>query len=358
MNGKYKNYTALDFLEDKEHIRLNNYKIPPTEVTERLSLLQAHIRQRRQQQRKRVLLRTSVAVMSVAASVALVFLLFPFHEDNSVEQLSIASLVQQEISVKEVTLVMEDTEITLSNNSRLTYTPQGAITVSEDKGAKQEEKIIDEQIIVPQLNKLIVPKGRRSSIILSDNSKVWLNSGTTLVYPSSFDKDKREIYVDGEIYIEVEKDASRPFLVNTSKMKLEVLGTKFNVSAYSFDEKSSVALAEGKVAVNTCGGRILMAPNQMLATDNNTYDVKQVDVMDYICWKYGWLQAHTVSLQDLSLRLSRYYGKEIVCNPESATLKCYGKIVLFDDIEDVLYILSKNMNVTYQYKEDKILLTK
>lgn len=357
MDAKYKNYTVLDLLKDREHIRLNNYQIPPTEVTERLSLLQARIQQRQKQQTKRILLRTSIAVLSVAASVALVVLLFPFNNNNTMERAAVVSFVQQDINVEDVTLVTENAQIALSNNSRVTYTAQGAITINDENGTAKEEKIIDAQINKSKLNKLIVPKGHRSSVILADNSKVWLNAGTTLVYPSSFDNDKREIYVDGEIFIEVKKDASCPFFVNTSKMKIEVLGTKFNVSAYSSDENNSVVLTEGKVSVNTCGEKIRMTPNQMLSTDNNTYDVKQVDVTDYICWKLGWLQVHTTLLQDLSLRLSRYYGKQIVCHPETGNLKCYGKIVLFDNIEDILYTLSKNMNIRYEVKEDKIILT-
>lgn len=77
---------------------------------------------------------------------------------------------------------------------------------------------------------MVIPRGKRSVLTFSDGSKVWVNAGTRVIYPTEFEKDKREIYVDGEIYIEVARDEERPFYVRTKDMNVRVLGTKFNVT--------------------------------------------------------------------------------------------------------------------------------
>jgi ferric-dicitrate binding protein FerR (iron transport regulator) len=163
--------------------------------------------------------------------------------------------------------------------------------------------------------------------------------------------------VDGEIYIEVEKDAIRPFVVKSSALNIEVLGTKFNVSAYSSDVEQTVVLVEGSVEVAAGHRKMRLLPNQRFSTDSKGgYRVDEVAVMDYTCWRHGWIQTNTTSLEELATRLSRYYAKEIICDTRVAHLKCFGKLVLFDDLDEVLHTVSKNMNIEYHYKNDKTIV--
>ena len=91
----------------------------------------------------------------------------------------------------------------------------------------------------------------RSSLTFSDGTKIWVNSGSKVIYPVSFEKKKREIYVEGEVYLDVTHDTSWPFVVRTQQVDVKVLGTSFNVSAYKDDSNMQVTLVEGKVEVNT-----------------------------------------------------------------------------------------------------------
>ncbi|MDR0692263.1 MAG: FecR domain-containing protein [Prevotellaceae bacterium] len=390
--NKYENFSAIDFLKDddflkwqlfrdeagnaywaeimahypeltvsirkaidlyKKCVKWNDFKLPPYEVIERLVLLQDSIRKEKQRRyRMHIYWWASTAAACVTLLLSLVF---AFNDYQIKPQSEAGSLLQNIASheIDEVTLIVDNSAMILSNNSQISYMASGAIIVNTDNNTG--DPLIREHILQTQQSKLIVPKGRRSSIILSDNSRIWLNSGTTLVYPSSFKGDKREIYVDGEIYIEVEKDSLRPFLVKTSKLDIEVLGTKFNVSAYSSDMEQMVTLVEGSIAITNSGKKNILQPNQLLTLSNNgDYKINDVSVMDYICWRYGWIQAHTTSLKELAKRLSRYYDKEIICDPHVNMLKCSGKLVLFDDLEKVLYTISKNMNINYRYKDNKI----
>jgi ferric-dicitrate binding protein FerR (iron transport regulator) len=340
----------------KKCVKWNDFKLAPYEIIERLALLQNSIRKRKRVQFRRRVYSWTAAAACVALALALPF---TFHANSQAGQPAATGSLLPDVApreIDEVTLVVDNSAMILSNNSQISYMASGAIIVNTDNNTG--DPLIREHIAQTQQNKLIVPKGRRSSIILSDNSRIWLNSGTTLIYPSSFEDDKREIYVDGEIYIEVEKDARRPFHVKSSRLNIEVLGTKFNVSAYSSDAEQLVTLVEGSIAITSSGKKNILQPNQLLTASNNgDCRVNDVSVMDYICWRYGWIQAHTTSLKELAKRLSRYYDKEIICDPQVNMLKCSGKLVLFDDLEKVLYTISKNMNINYQYTDEHIVLS-
>lgn len=133
-------------------------------------------------------------------------------------------------------------------------------------------------------NKLIVPYGRRSSIVLADGSKVWLNAGSSIMFPDAFDGNERRVYVEGEIYIEVARDVSKPFYVETPKMDVSVLGTKFNVSAYADDATHSVVLVEGKVnvALGDDFANYDLVPNQRLSFDNSNAKIDKIEAYDFV----------------------------------------------------------------------------
>ncbi len=92
-----------------------------------------------------------------------------------------------------------------------------------------QESVTDEE---HSFNQLIVPNGKRSTLALEDGTKMWINAGSRVIYPNKFKKNKREIYVDGEVYMEVARDEERPFVVKTNMLDVQVLGTSFNVMAY------------------------------------------------------------------------------------------------------------------------------
>ena len=192
-------------------------------------------------------------------------------------------------------------------------------------------------------------------MILADGSKVWVNSGSTLKFPSTFKADKREIWVDGEIYIEVEKNKARPFYVNTSHMLINVVGTQFNVTAYDEDTDYSVVLVEGCVDVSIDKEKARLLPNQMLSVSMDRISVKKIDVNNYISWKEGYLQFTSEPLSNI---LSRYYDTPIDCDQNIAQLKCNGKLVLFDNIEDVMKTIYNTIPIKYSHEADRILVQK
>ncbi|MDR0728520.1 MAG: FecR domain-containing protein [Prevotellaceae bacterium] len=341
----------------KQHVKLNDFKIPPYEIIERFVLLQGMIRRKKEQRRRRRIALwmsgAAAGIVGLVAGATLLFTATPAPEQPLADHAAFCDTSFTESN--EVTLIVDHSAMVLSNNSQVSYTASGAIAVHTEHTSG--DALIREPIAETQQNKLIVPKGRRSSIILADNTHVWLNSGTTLIFPSSFERNRREVYVDGEVYIEVEKDPARPFVVKSSALNIEVLGTKFNVSAYSSDMEQTVVLVEGSVEVAAGLRKTRLLPNQRFSTDGKgDYKVDEVAVTDYTCWRHGWIQTNTTSLEELARRLSRYYDKEIICDTRVAHLKCYGKLVLFDDLDKALHTVSKNMHIEYRYKNDRTIM--
>lgn len=251
------------------------------------------------------------------------------------------------------------------NNAEVKYNEKGEVKVNSqavveekqqspvtEKGSTQEvSKTKKEDVIY---NQLIVPKGKHSTLLLSDGTKLWINAGSHVVFPVTFEKDKREIYINGEVYLEVTRNETSPFIVKTDRMQVKVLGTSFNVKSYDADKEDNVVLVTGSVKVKTETGReIGLVPNQRFSyVVDGVANVETVDVYDYICWKDGLLRYKSESLSTILKRLSGYYGKEIRWDLQIENLKCSGKLDLKEDIEKVLTGLTKMIPVKYSKRDE------
>ena len=191
-----------------------------------------------------------------AAACLLIFcflgsLYLQYQEVSNVElSTSVLADVKVDPEQKEVELHLSKEKIQVTDNSTISVDKKGNVQVAEieiksiDRKQHSEQEKEDEH-----LNMLSVPNGRRSSLILSDGTKVWINSGTVLQFPETFEKEKRVLYVNGEIYIEVAKHPQWPFYVKTNQMEVQVLGTSFGITAYDDEIFQTVVLKEGSVFV-------------------------------------------------------------------------------------------------------------
>lgn len=197
-------------------------------------------------------------------------------------------------------------------------------------------------------SEISVPFGQMSQLKLSDGTKVWLNSGTTLRYPEQFAGDQRSVTVIGEAYFEVAKMANKPFTINTSDMKVEVLGTSLNVLAYKEDATSSVTLVEGKVVVQNTEGKTIaqLNPGQM-ATKNKTetkVEIKDVKTAFYASWIDGEIFFDDERLDQIAVKLERWFNVEIVFADEHLKSHRFTGTILknkpVDQIMQALELLS------------------
>ena len=209
---------------------------------------------------------------------------------------------------------------------------------------------------VAAFNQLLVPYGKQTTLTLADGTRVWVNAGSRLIYPSAFDDDRREIYAEGEIYIEVAHDAARPFTVHTGKMDVRVLGTRFYVSSYGRDRTQEVVLRSGSVNVAPADAPehgIRIEPDQRASLDTaGTFRIREVRAEDYISWIHGYYRFDNTPLSDVLARLARYYNRTFDYSPEVGAMTISGKLELNDDPCEVLRILSLTAPIRFRVSEE------
>lgn len=262
----------------------------------------------------------------------------------------------------------EQIELILSETEKIEITEKTAVISYNTTTEKNEVKVNTEVVAQttapekkeeePVYNQLIVPAGKQSNLLLSDGTHLYVNAGTRVVYPSTFGTKKREIYIEGEAYLEVIKDVTRPFIVKTPQSQIQVLGTSFNVTAYKEDKIHSVVLVEGAVQVEGIEGNkgskiCKLSPNEMYVhQEGNVPVVKEVDVSFYTSWKDGVYKFRKENLEYILTRLSRYYGVPVKATRGSESLLCTGKLELKDDLERVLNGLTITAPVAYTKTEE------
>jgi len=235
----------------------------------------------------------------------------------------------------------KDIQIIFSENERMEVADESADVVYDKAGktvVNQQAIKNGEKVESPPFSQIITPSGKHLSLTLADGTRIWLNACSRVVYPPVFTGKTREIYLEGEAYLEVSHDANRPFMVKTRRMEVGVLGTSFNVSAYDEEETQSVVLVQGQVAVKTLeqNETVTLKPNRMLALTGNKTVVNTVDVSKYISWKDGLYVFHDEPLSFILKRLSHYYGVKIEYDPEVGIIRYTGKLDLKDDVGRVL----------------------
>ncbi|MDR2917996.1 MAG: FecR domain-containing protein [Tannerella sp.] len=340
----------------KTVVRFNDYTLTEQES---LAISQA-IQERLHQKRKKKVLKIIFPLSVAAACLALIVWMNPFaaKDNGNIASMFIAENQQDSIDSKNIRMIIGEEEyLQFEEDADIKYDSSGRMIHADEKPV--ETKPTPSNIASATLNKLIVPKGRRSSLLLADGTKIWVNSGTTVEFPNVFNEDKREIKVDGEIYIEVAKDAGKPFYVNTPELSVIVLGTRFNISSYKEDRFSNVALVEGKVEIAYEHEKYTLYPDQLASVQDKNVEIKQVNVYDYISWKDGLLQFNSEPLPVILKRISRYYDVSITAGEEINDMKCTGKLVLFDDMEKVLETIANVVPIRFEVNhENKILINK
>ncbi|WP_455601950.1 FecR family protein [Bacteroides rodentium] len=203
------------------------------------------------------------------------------------------------------------------------------------------------------MQKIMVPAGQRISLELSDGTQVWLNSRTKIEYPASFVGDDRKVKLDGEAYFEVTKDTHKPFIVETSKGNIEVLGTKFNVEAYSEGQTFATALMEGSVKVKRGNMHYTLCPNQLAYLKNGKMNIAPIEDFNLYRWREGLICFKNESFPNIIKKFEKYYGVDIrIENSAVVNYHCTGKFRQSDGVLYALRVLQKDVNFTFKRDED------
>jgi ferric-dicitrate binding protein FerR (iron transport regulator) len=234
-------------------------------------------------------------------------------------------------------------------------------------------------------NEIVVPKGEKSELLLSDGTKIWINAGSSVRFPNVFNSELRDIWLDGEAYFEVASDKSRPFLVHTSELDVKVYGTKFNLKAYSDEDIIETTLVEGIVslethgALNTIKDEVFLKPNhkaiylkkkaQISGIDKLSREIDEplrpkkiiltrtVQVEPAISWHEGKLIFLDETLESIAMRLERRYDVNIMISNDHIKKVRYTGVLKNVSIEQALKALQLAASFNYSINDNYIIIS-
>lgn len=206
------------------------------------------------------------------------------------------------------------------------------------------------------LQTITVPAGQRINITLADGTNVWLNARTTIQYPITFNEKERLVKLDGEAYFDVTKDKSKPFIVQTDNYNVEVLGTQFDVNAYSETGEFETTLMSGSVKVASVSDstqKITLKPNNKVFLQDGKLHVTAVDDYNPYRWKEGLICFKNETFTSIMKDFEKYYGLTIQVKNKNVFKYVYtGKFRQTDGIDYALRVLQKDIKFTYQRDDE------
>ncbi|MFC3562810.1 FecR family protein [Pedobacter jamesrossensis] len=313
-------------------------------------------------------LRLAAAVLVLAFTAGLIYRL-----NNQVSPILLSTVSPPKQNVNKASLVLPNGQEIILNerNSVVTVTDQKLIYQDGSSSAmpryssnsdriNEKNQNLDNPKNSTSLISAIIPRGSTYNIILPDGTKVWLNAYSTLKFPPSFaNGTPRNVYLEGEAYFEVAKDKAHPFTITTSRQRVEVLGTHFNISCYKDDEHTKTALLEGKIRLRALGSKeeIIIAPGELATLGEDGLKVEQSDVELSIAWKSGYFSFHDSSLEDVMRQISRWYNVEVTYLDDRLRKKTFsGEVSRYEDISRLLNAIKNTGAVNFEMTGRKILV--
>ncbi len=201
-----------------------------------------------------------------------------------------------------------------------------------------------------QFNAVITPFGQFINIILSDSTNVWLNGNTTLHYPSQFSEKERVVFLDGEAFFDVVNKLEKSFIVNTNYGEIRVMGTSFNVTAYSDSDFFETSLFEGGVEIYKNDTLLAqLHPDEKVTIADNKFSVSEITNYDDYLWRKGLIGFNDEKLEKILMSLGKYFNVDIEILTDKLSQHTYtGKFRQSDGAEYALRILQKNVHFSFE----------
>ena len=306
-------------------------------------------------------------ILNYAAAVVFPILviggIYYYFSTPAIQKKSIAQVHEIQPGSTKAILVLNDGESVLLDSANiLSITEKDGTRIEKSEGKLNYSNQSSKESIHPIFNTINIPRGGEFNLILADGTRVYLNAMSSFKYPVKFSGKTREVELSGEAYFEVTKDASRPFIVKTSAINIEVLGTSFNLNAYENTEKIVTTLVEGSVKINSLknsDNRLLVPEDQ--ATFNiktGQTEIEKVDVNLYSAWKDGNLIFYDTRLEEIMNTLTRWYSADVsYVNASVKDLRFSGNLNRYGDISQILDIIKSTGKINIEINKNTILFS-
>lgn len=289
-----------------------------------------------------------------AAAVLLLLMSGYYFLDNNLKPDKLAATQQPKQndiappnSVNAVIILSNGQKILLDSIDNGTLAVQGSVNVSKLSNGEIAYKGISKEV---QYNTLSNPKGSKVvSLILADGSKIWLNTASSLKYPTAFSGNERKVELTGEAYMEIAHNSAVPFLVANGNTIVRVLGTHFNVNAYDDEAALKVTLLEGSVSVKSSmqpkviepGEQALVNKNGMIAVENS------IDVNEVMAWKNGFFTFKGTDIESIMRQVSRWYNVDVIFE-KPVSEKFYADVSKNTSLSSLLNMLEATKAIQFK----------
>lgn len=254
-------------------------------------------------------------------------------------------------------LTLDDgTQVVLDNASQGILASQGATTIEKTADGKLVYRPGGNASGGILHNRMETPRGGEYQLTLSDGTRVWLNSATTLRYPSSFTGNTREVEVTGEAYFDVAEDKARPFIVSSGNTKIQVLGTSFNLMAYQDEEAVKTTLVSGAVKILQHDQACQIKPGQQAVANAKGSDIKvrPVDIDRAIAWKNGVFDFEGADIRSIMRQVARWYDVEVRYEGDLSGIVLSGVVSRREKVDLLLEALGRTREVQFKIEGKQI----
>lgn len=309
---------------------------------------------------KRVLLWPSIAAAAGIAMALTAGLLFYNSKSAREDQTSLAqAAAAQQIPAggNNAVLTLDDgRQISLSEAKKGTLATESGISIAKTKDGQLVYHLAS--VNKPNIyNTISTPNGGQYQVVLPDGTKVWLNAASSLRFPLTFDQlSERKVELKGEAYFEVAKQFKKgkpervPFIVQTEKQQVEVLGTHFNINAYKEEPGLKTTLMEGSVKVTDQKNTVILKPGEQAIDSNGQLLSAKVDVEDVMSWKNGYFRFNNTDLKTIMRQASRWYNVDVVYEGNIPPLLITGEVSRQVDANAFLEML-RYLNVKFKIEK-------
>ena len=272
--------------------------------------------------------------------------IYPITSNTPVLKLSNGQEISIATQTKEIIQSTKQVNIRMTESDRIEYLPK-----------------TDSSFCDLKYNTLLVPQGCEFQLALADGSQVWLNAESSLTYPETFATDKREVFLTGEAYFEIKSAQKSPFIVHAGEMRLQVLGTSFNIKAYKDEETITTTLITGKVEqfYPKIQQQILLTPSQQSTYNRTNQKLKTqiVNTSEALAWREGKIIANDERLEDIFKQLTRWYDFDVVyTSPELKDIRFHFQSKRYTETQTILEHIQTTKGIRFSYIGNTVYISK